>query len=191
MPPGTVAVVLAVLTMVSAGVSTGTLVEQRLSVPPAGQLLPSAAVFSVAVSNWLPGSGFLTVTVPVTVTVPPTGISPVHDAPALPTVIVPDVAVWSPLGTASSNTSEAFVPTVMPKYGTCPALVNVAVYRTTPPGVVDATFAWFTITSCATLMARLQSASVLPGAQVLPVVAEVIVLASTWLPVSGLATVTE
>ena len=113
MPPGTVAVVLAVLTTVSAGVSTGTLVLHRLSVLPGAQLLPAAVVLSVAISSLFPGSGFFTVTVPVTVTVPPTGISPVHDTPLLPTVSVPDVAVWSELGTASSNTLVASVATVI------------------------------------------------------------------------------
>ena len=37
--------------------------------------------------------GLLTVTVPVTVTVPPTGMSPVHKTPVVPIVSVPEVAV--------------------------------------------------------------------------------------------------
>jgi hypothetical protein len=46
-----------------------------------------------AVSTLLPGSGLLTVTVPVTVTVPPTGMLPVHLRPVLVTSKVPDEAV--------------------------------------------------------------------------------------------------
>ena len=71
--------------------------------------------------------------------------------------------------------------------------VIVTVKRTTDPGVVDATPAEFTIvspgTSTVTLVAH--RVSVLPLAQLLPTVAEVIVLARTLFPVSGLFTVTE
>src|ERR1035438_6763262 len=90
--------------MLSAGVSTVTLTEQAGSVPPAGQLLPAAAVARVLASTLFPVSGLLTVTVPVTVTVPPTGMLPVQEIPVAVSDSVPDVAVWSPLGVASSRT---------------------------------------------------------------------------------------
>ena len=70
-------------------------------------------------------------------------------------------------------------------------LVNVAVKRTTDPGVVVDTLAPFRIVSCATSTAVAQRGSVLPAAQLLPAAAEVAVLARMWLPVSGLLTVTE
>jgi hypothetical protein len=57
--------------------------------------------------------------------------------------------------------------------------------------VTVATFAWFTMVSSATLTDSAQSGSVLPGAQVAPVVPDTMVADSTWLPGSGLATVTE
>ena len=87
---------------------------QRGSVPPAGQLLPAAAVVKVAVMTLLPGSGLSTVTVPVIVTLPPTGMSPVHDTPVVLTVSVPDVVVWSPFEVASSKMSVASVAIVIP-----------------------------------------------------------------------------
>ena len=104
---------------------------------------------------------------------------------------MPEVAVWSPLGVASSSTSAALVPIVIPVYGVCPVLVNVAVNRTTQPGVVVATFALLVIVSTATVTVAVQLGSVLPAGQLLPAVAEVIVLARRWSPVSGLFTVTE
>jgi hypothetical protein len=61
------------VTVLSAGVSTGTLTLHAAAGALAGQLLPAAAVVIVLASRWLPVSGLLTVTVPVTVTVPPTG----------------------------------------------------------------------------------------------------------------------
>ncbi len=73
--------------------------------PPDGQLVPGAAVTSVLVITLLPASGLFTVTVPVTVTDPPTGILPVHEIPVDVSDSVPDVAVWSPFGVASSSTS--------------------------------------------------------------------------------------
>ena len=50
---------------------TGTVVVQRGSVPPAGQLLPAAAEVTVLASRWLPASGLCTVTVKVMVAVSP------------------------------------------------------------------------------------------------------------------------
>src|ERR1700722_170117 len=92
---------------------------------------------------------------------------------------------------ASSNTSPALTTMVIPLYGTCPALVNVDVNLTTAPGVVVATFAVSAIVSTATFNVTVQLASVLPEAQLLPVVADVRVLVRMSLPVSGLLTVTE
>src|ERR1700749_1937380 len=106
--------------MVRPGISTGTLTEQFGSVDPVAQLLPAAAVVIVLARILFPLSGLFTVTVPVTVTVPPTGMVPVHVPPLPLSTSVPDVAVWSPLGTASSNTSLAFVAIVIPVYGVCP-----------------------------------------------------------------------
>ena len=48
--------------MVSAGMSTVTVVVQRGSVPPAGQLFPAAAEFTVLVRALSPVSGLFTVT---------------------------------------------------------------------------------------------------------------------------------
>ena len=46
------------------------------------------------------GTGLSTVKVPVMVTVPPTGMSPVQNAPVLLMTSVPEVAVWSPFSVA-------------------------------------------------------------------------------------------
>ena len=100
--------------MVSAGISTVTLTEQRGSVPPDGQLLPAAVVDKVLAITLFPVSGLFTVTVPVTVTVPPTGMLPVQEIPVEVSASVPDVAVWSPLGVASSSTSVMLEATVIP-----------------------------------------------------------------------------
>src|ERR1700692_1473521 len=104
--PGTAALAFAVLTMVRAGVSTVTVVVHRGSVPPDGQLLPAAAVEKLLTSTLFPVSGLFTVTLPVIVTVPPTGMLPVQEIPVVVSVIVPDVAIWSPFGLASSRTSR-------------------------------------------------------------------------------------
>ena len=77
-------------------------------------MLPAAAVVSVLVITLLPVSGLFTVTVPVTVTVPPTGMLPVQEIPVPVTVSVPDVAVWSPFGVASSSTSLVLMEIVIP-----------------------------------------------------------------------------
>jgi hypothetical protein len=70
-------------------------------------------------------------------------------------------------------------------------LVNVAVNRTTEPGVVVLTPALLTIVSTATLTVAVQLAAGFPAGQSLPGVAEVMVLARILFPVSGLLTVTE
>ena len=98
MAPGTASDAFAVLVMVRAGVSTVTLTVQRGSVLPGGQLLPAAVVMSVAVSTVFRGTVLSTVTLPLMVTVPPTGMLPVHETLVVVTVSVPEVAVWSPLG---------------------------------------------------------------------------------------------
>ena len=105
----------AVLTIVSPGISTFTVAVHRGSAPPAGQLLPAAAVDSVLVITLLPVSGLFTVTVPVTVTVPPTGMLPVQEITVPLSVSVPDVAVWSPFGVASSSTPVMLMETVIPE----------------------------------------------------------------------------
>ena len=104
---------------------------------------------------------------------------------------VPEVAVWSPLGTASSNTSAASVLIVIPSYGVWPVLVNVAVNRTTLPGVVDGAAGGEVIASGDTVTVAEHAGSVLPAGQLLPAEAEVRVLARILSPVSGLFTVTE
>src|ERR1700735_3977428 len=101
--------------MVRPGTSTLTVAVHRGSVPPAGQLLPAAAVDSVLFITLLPVSGLFTVTVPVTVTVPPTGMLPVQEIAVPVTVRAPDVAVWSPLGVASSSTPLVLMEIVIPE----------------------------------------------------------------------------
>src|SRR5450631_3427801 len=177
--------------MLRPGVSTVTLIEQRGSVDPDGQLLPAAVVDNVEASTLLPVSGLFTVTVPVIVTLPPTGMLPVQEIPVAVSDSVPDVAVWSGLGVASSNTSVMLEPIVIPVYGTCPALVNTEVSRTTDPGVVVETFELLTIVSTATSTVLAQRGSVLPLAQLLPAAAEVTAAARILSPLSGLLTVTE
>src|SRR5580693_506137 len=112
--PGTAAEVLAVLTMVRAGVRTLVTALQRGSVLPEGQLLPGAVVLMTEDRILFPVSGLLMVTVPVMVTVPPTGMLPVQVAAVPATVSVPDDAVWSPLLVASSKTPVRLVETVIP-----------------------------------------------------------------------------
>ena len=114
MVPGVVVLTFAVLVMVRAGVSTGTLTVQRGSVLPDGQLLPGAVVTSVAVSTVFSGTVLCTVTLPLMVTVPPTGMLPVHETLVVVTVSVPEVAVWSPLGEALFSTALALGTMVMP-----------------------------------------------------------------------------
>ena len=118
-------------------------------------------------------------------------MSPVHEMPVAVSTSVPEVAVWSPFGVASSNTSVAGSEIVMPLYGVWPVLVNVAVNLTTLPGVVLATLALLTIVSWATVTVFVQRGSVLPTGQLLPRLTEVSALVRIMLPVSGFFTVTE
>ena len=73
-----VVVTSAVLVMVSAGISTCTVLAQRGSVPAAGQLFPGVAESTDSASTLFPVSGLLTVTDPVTVTDAPGARSPVQ-----------------------------------------------------------------------------------------------------------------
>ena len=69
--------------------------------------------------------------------------------------------------------------------------MKTAVNRTTDPGVAVDTSELLVIVSTATGTVVVQGGSPLPAAQLLPRVAEVIVLARILFPVSGLFTVTE
>src|SRR5262245_43404480 len=103
------------------------------SVPPGGQLLPGAVVDRWLVMTAVPDAGGSTVDDPLTVTVAPTGMSPVQTRSVSVTDKVPDETVSSPLGTefASMLASGALIE--MPKYGVWPVLVKVEVKRITPP----------------------------------------------------------
>jgi hypothetical protein len=70
-------------------------------------------------------------------------------------------------------------------------LVNVAVNRTTPPGVTEVTLEVLVMASEDTVTVEEQAGSVLAAAQLLPSEAEVTVLVRILLPVSGLLTVAE
>ena len=74
---------------------------------------------------WPGGTGLFTVTVPDTVTTPPTGMSPTHDAPVLVITVAPGPdgqglppavhdAVPSPFGTAAPKRPAASLVIVMP-----------------------------------------------------------------------------
>ena len=64
--------------MASPGTSTGTELAQRLSVPPAAQLLPAVAEVTVVARTLSPVSGFFTVTENVIVAAAPTARFPVQ-----------------------------------------------------------------------------------------------------------------
>ena len=78
MAPGVAVAGTAAVVMVSAGVSTTTLVEQPAAVLPGGQLLPAAAEDTAPSRSLLPVSGLFTVTVKVMVAVWPGVRSPVQ-----------------------------------------------------------------------------------------------------------------
>ena len=80
---------------------------------------------------------------------------------------------------------------VAPAYAVRPEFVTTTVNRTVAPGVVVALLAVLVMLSPDTVTVAVQRGSVLPLAQLVPRVAELTVFASTWLPVTGLATVTE
>ena len=128
---------------------------------------------------------------PVIVTVAPTGTSPVHTAPVVPTDRVPELAVSLPASLIWAAVLAVAKSTLIPWYGVCPVLVIVVVSFTVAPGVAVPALGVETIVNCATVTVAVHRGSVLPGPQLLPGVVEVTVLASTWPPVSGLLTVTE
>ena len=70
----------------------------------------------------------------MSVTVPPTGTSPVHTAPVTPTNKVPELAVSLPTSLTWSAVFTVVNKTLIPKYGVCPALVIVVVSSIRPPG---------------------------------------------------------
>ena len=191
MEPGVVVLVDGVLVIVNPGTCTCTVAVHAGSVPPDGQFDPGAVVASVLDMTLFPVSGLFTVTVPVIVTEPPTGMSPVQEIPDDVSTSVPDVAVSLPFGTASSNTSLASVATVIPLYGVCPVFVNTVVYRTTAPGVTVAGLGVFVIDSDDTVTVAEHAGSLLPAAQLVPGAEDVSVVARILFPVSGLFTVTE
>ena len=100
--------------IVSPGSRTGTVSVHRGSLLPSGQLLPGRFEVTVKVRSRLPVSGLLTRALTVTVIVAPTGMSPVQAATAPSTTRVPELAVCSPVGVASSPMSAPLIGTVMP-----------------------------------------------------------------------------
>ena len=100
--------------MVSAGVSTVTLTEQPGSVPPAGQLLPGAAVDRVLASDLVPGVGVVDGDGAGDRDRAADRDAPGPGDPGAGEDSVPDVAVWSPLGVASSSTSVMSDAIVIP-----------------------------------------------------------------------------
>ena len=69
-------------------------------------------------------------------------------------------------------------------------LASVAVYPTTPPGVVVAVLAVKSISSCETVTVAVHGGPGLPAGQLLPAEGELIVLVRILFPVPGLLTVT-
>src|ERR1700692_1602528 len=102
---------------------------------------------------------------------------PVQEIPVAVSVSVPEVAVWSPFGVASSRTSVILEAIVIPVWGTWRELTKTVVNRTTPPGVTVDPFELAVIVSTATFTVAVQAAAPLPAAQLLPGVTEVMVLA--------------
>jgi hypothetical protein len=180
------------LTIVSPGITTFTVIVHRGSALPAGQLLPAAVVEPVIAMTCPPaGQGLATMIDPVSVTVAPTGTSPVHTAPVAPIDSVPELAVSLPTSVIWAAVLAVAKSTLIPEYGVCPVLVIVVVSFTVAPGVTVPPLGVETIVSCDTVTAEVHRGSVLPGPQFLPAAVEVTVLLSTWSPVSGLFTVTE
>ena len=87
----------AVTARVSPGISTGTEVEHRASVLPAGQLLPAAAEVTVVARTLSPVSTAFTVTENVTVAAAPTARLPVQVRFGLAYETAPTLAAASPL----------------------------------------------------------------------------------------------
>ena len=78
MPPGTVLLAPAVLTISSAGVSTRTVLRQGAVVVPGGHVDPAAAEEASASRSWSPVSGLSTVTEKVTTALAPGASVPVQ-----------------------------------------------------------------------------------------------------------------
>src|SRR5260370_687683 len=92
--------------MVRPGVRTVTVLAQRGSVPPAGQLLPGVVESTVSARILLPVSGVGTVNDPVTVAGCPGARAPVRTAPAVAGARggAAGAAPGAPLEVASSRT---------------------------------------------------------------------------------------
>src|SRR3984957_14167910 len=172
--------------------TTLTVMVQRGSALPDGQLLPGAVVAPVRVITCPPaGHGLATMIPPVSVTVAPTGTSPVHTAPVVPIDRLPELAVSLPASVIWSAVFGVVKLTLIPLYGVCPVLVIVVVSFTVAPGVTVPALGVETIVSCDTVTVAVHCGPGVAAGQLLPEVVEVTVLASTWSPVSGLLTVTE
>src|ERR1700735_4715674 len=172
--------------------TTFTVDVHRGSADADGQLLPGAVVAAVRVMTCPPaGHGLATRIPPVIVTVAPTGTSPLHTAPPVPTDIVPELAVSLPTSLIWSAVFGVVRLTLIPLYGVCPVLVIVVVSFTVVPGVTVPALGVDTIVSCDTVTVAVHRGPVPPAGQLLPGVVEVTVLARTCPPVSGLLTVTE
>src|SRR5580692_8774227 len=160
--PGTAALVFAVLTIVSPGITTFTVDVHRGSALPLGQLLPGAVVAPVRVMTCPPaGHGLATRIPPVIVTVAPTGTSPVHTAPVAPIDSVPELAVSLPTSLIWSAVLAVVKLTLIPLYGVCPVLVIVVVSFTVVPGVTVPALGVETIVSCDTVTVAVHRGSVL------------------------------
>src|SRR5580698_700444 len=115
--PGTAALVFAVLTIVSPGMTTLTVIVHRGSALPLGQLLPGAVVAPVSVMTCPPdGQWLATMIPPVSVTVAPTGTSPVHTAPVVPIDRDPELAVSLPTSLIWSAVFGVVKLTLIPLY---------------------------------------------------------------------------
>src|ERR1700684_1329586 len=114
---------------------------------------------------------------PVIVTVPPTGTSPVHTAPVVPTDRVPELAVSLPTSLIWSPVFEVAKLTLIPLYGVSPVLAIVVVSITTAPGVAVPALGVETIVSCDTVTVAVQRGPGLAAGQLLSADGELIVLA--------------
>src|ERR1700685_2966753 len=116
--------------------TTLTVIVQRGSADPDGQLLPGAVVEPVRVMTCPPdGHGLATMIPPVSVTVAPTGTSPVHTAPVVPIDSAPELAVSLPTSLICAAVFGVVKLTLIPWYGVCPVLAIVVVSFTVAPRV--------------------------------------------------------
>src|ERR1700722_3695178 len=105
---------------------------------------------------------------PVIVTVAPTGTSPVHTAPVVPTDSVPELAVSLPTSLIWSAVLAVEKATLIPSYRVCPVLVIVVVSLIVAPGVAVPELGVEMIVNCDTATVAVHRGSVLPGPQLLP-----------------------